>query len=80
MTVFNPSARQLSDIAEYAKALATVEDALNKIDPDDLGEGFRAVLTERIPVYTDARGTKEILGWLVPSDFTWEFTQQKENV
>lgn len=76
MTIFNPSARQLGDIAEYAKALAAVEEGLNKIETDDLGEGFRAVLTERIPVYTDARGVKELLGWLVPSDFTWEFTQQ----
>jgi hypothetical protein len=77
--VFDPTNVQLADITKYADALTQIDIALEQNLTTERGEGYRAVLFDPIPIYSDARGERELLGWLKPSDFNWVYTQKADS-
>ena len=80
MTIWNPSAAQIRDISDILDALNGADNSIEKRScPNDLGfgDGTRALIRGPIPVYTDANGENEVLGWIQQADLSWEFTQQE---
>lgn len=73
---FPLNADQMRDVSEYIRALNDAEESLNIYDEDGkVAGGFRATIKDPIPVYTDARGEKELLGWIKYDEFNYVFTQ-----